>query len=72
MLSCYYSLPLLSIQLNILYRGDSFQLNNLSRGGDVVVSRLDVGLGGGGVVRVGAGVREGKRGNIGIFCLFFR
>ena len=68
MLSCYYSLPLLSIQLNILYGGDSFQLNNLSRGGDVVVSRLDFGLGG--VVRVD--VRQGKRGNIGIFCLFFR
>ena len=69
-LASYYSFPLLSIQLNILYGGDSFQLNNLSRGGDVVVSRLDFGLGG--VVRVGAGVREGKRGNIGIFCLFFR
>ena len=68
-LASYYSFPLLSIQLNSLYGGDSFQLNNFKgRGFCRQPARLWFGGCGS---RWGAGVREVKLGNIGIFCLFF-
>ena len=63
----YYSFPPLSFQLNSLYEGDPFQLNNFEgRGFCRQPARLWFGGCGS-----GWGVREVKLGNIGIFCLFF-
>ena len=65
----YYSFPPLSFQLNSLYEGDPFQLNNFEgRGFCRQPARLWFGGCGSGW---GAGVREVKLGNIGIFCLCF-